>query len=190
MSDAEAQSTAEAEKLFKSLSATHRGKLGVCTRKMNDIKALLIADGDMDTVEQLMKDLIKCIDDFKAVHAAVQDLLDDEEKENDHVDWFEPRIMNFNYFMKDVESWKIQQHNLQATVDHKDSNSNSSRTSSKSSSSAKIAAAEKAALEARSKAIPTLQALRMEEAVLKSKMEQLEQKAQLDAADTKLKNAE
>ena len=35
-------STATVEDRIKSLSATRRGKLGVCTRKQNEIKTLLV----------------------------------------------------------------------------------------------------------------------------------------------------
>lgn len=52
-------SAAEAGKLLKSLLATRRGKLGACTRKMNDIKALLIENGAVNKIELLIKDLVR-----------------------------------------------------------------------------------------------------------------------------------
>ena len=41
---------AAAEDRLKSLCATRRGKLGVCTRKQNEIKALLVPGGNIENV--------------------------------------------------------------------------------------------------------------------------------------------
>lgn len=190
MSDEEIQTAAEAEKLLNSRIATRRGKLGVCTRKMNEIKALLVGGGSIEQVDDCMASLLFFIHDFESLHKAVQELLAEEEKENDHVDWYEPRMMNFDYFIKEVEMWKKEQQSLQTIVKPKDSISNISSeskrsTSSKASSAAKIAAAEKAALEASAKILPDKQALQMEEAIIKSKIERAE--LQIAAADAKIK---
>lgn len=92
--------------------------------------------------------------------------------------------------MREVETWKKQQHNLQAIVDPKDNISNASKSSSKASSkssSARIAATEKATMEALSKALPAMHTLQFEEGVLKSKREQMEIQVQLAAAAAGLK---
>ncbi|XP_060786490.1 claudin-10-like [Neoarius graeffei] len=67
-----------------------RGKLGTCTRKSNEIKALLIENGDVEKVELLMKDFVAYLNDFKDVHGKVQDLLGEDERETDYVEWYEP----------------------------------------------------------------------------------------------------
>ena len=72
MSDSAPQE--EAAQLLKSLIATRSGKLGVCTRKSNKIKALF-ETGDVDKIDELAKTLLSCIDDFKSVHQSVQNLL-------------------------------------------------------------------------------------------------------------------
>lgn len=81
----------------------------------------------------------------------LQMLLSEKEREEDHVDWYEPRIINFKYFVKEVEVWKREQI-AQSWIDPKDSISNVSRkwkgskASSSVSSACKKAAAENAAL--------------------------------------------
>lgn len=85
MSDSEPQTAEEAAQLMKSLIATRSGKLGVCTRKKNEIKALF-ETGDVDRVDELVNTLLSCIDDFKSVHRSVQNLLDEEEKVKDNAD--------------------------------------------------------------------------------------------------------
>ncbi len=128
MADEDVQTAAEAEKLLKSRIASRRGKLGVCTRKMNEIKVLLVEGGNVEQVDDCMATLLLFISDFKNVHKAVQELLAGEEKENDHADWYEPRIMNFDYFIKEVAIWKKEQC-VQTTVEPKDSVSNISSIS-------------------------------------------------------------
>ena len=123
MSDSAPQTAEEAAQLLKSLIATRSGKLGVCTRKRNEIKALF-ETGDVDKIDELAKTLLSCIDDFKSVHQSVQNLLGEEEKATDNADWYEPRITNFNNFFDEVEAWKIQQYNLETIVDPMDSVSN------------------------------------------------------------------
>lgn len=56
----------------------------------------------------------------------LQMLLSEKEREEDHVDWYEPRIINFKYFVKEVEVWKREQI-AQSWIDPKDSISNVSR---------------------------------------------------------------
>ena len=123
MSDSAPQTAEEAAQLLKSLIATRSGKLGVCTRKRNEIK-VLFETGDVDKIDKLAKTLLSCIDDFESVHQSVQNLLGEEEKATENADWYEPRITNFNNFFDEVEAWKIQQYNLETIVDPMDSVSN------------------------------------------------------------------
>ena len=176
----------ETAKLLKSEMATRRGKLGVCTRQMNEIRTLLVEDGTIERVERKLEVLSQSIEDLKFIHKSVQSLMNEEEKELDTVDWYEPRSQNFDYFFNEVKTWKKKQLELQLTVDAKDSISNVSKIS-RASSAARVAAAEKAALQARSKALPALHALQMEEAALKNRKECLELQAQFAEAEAKLK---
>ena len=72
------------------------------------------------------------------------------------MDWYEPRVMNFNYISKEVKTWKREQ-SAQLKVDPLDSISNvSRRTATSSTSAALLASAEKAALEAKAAAFVNL----------------------------------
>ena len=94
-----------------------------------------------------METFIQAVIDFKNVHHSVQKLLSMEEREEDHVDWYEPRITNFKYFEKEVKVWKGEQM-AQSRINPLDSISNvslqskGSRAQSSVSSACKKAAAE------------------------------------------------
>lgn len=108
-----------------------------------------------------------------------------EDEKNDHVNWHEPRITNFNYFLKEVETWKKEQ-STQCPLDSI-SNVSSRSTSSGATSAAKIASGKKAALVVQSTAFKDLHALKLEETMIKSRMGKMEFEAQIVAADTKIK---
>lgn len=42
---------------------------------------------------------------FKEAQIDVQNMLDDEEKEADQSDWYEPKLVDFEKFMKRMEIW-------------------------------------------------------------------------------------
>lgn len=111
----------------------------MCTRKINEIKALLVEGGNVEHVDNCMATLL-FICDFKNLHKAVQELLVGQEKEDDHADWYEPRMLNFDYFMEEVAIWKKEQ-SIQTTVEPKDSISNMSSVSKNSTSSKASSAA-------------------------------------------------
>lgn len=82
---------------FTSLSASHRDKLWACTRKMNKLKALMVDGSNVDKVDKL--------DTFYQVDESVQLLLSDV-KENERIDWFEPKRVTFTEFWNELELWK------------------------------------------------------------------------------------
>ena len=141
--------------------------------------------------------LHSCFQDLQSANDSVCALIEDEmERRADQNNWYEPRFMNIAFFLKEVEAWKVkEQLRLQATIEPRDSISIVSGTSRTSIASAtKIAAAEKAALEARAKALPAIHAMEMEEAALKSKTaalksrrETIELQSEIEAVDAKLK---
>ena len=143
------ETAADAEAMLKSLKASRRGKLGSCTRKMNEIKTLLVEGGNVDIVVEGVETFNQAVNQFKTVNHSVQKLLSKEEREEDHVDWYEPRITNFQYFEKEGEVWKSEQM-AQSKINPLDSISNVSKKSKGSkaqssvSSACKRAAAEKA----------------------------------------------
>lgn len=175
------ETAAEAEDMLKLRIASHRGRLEACTRRLNEIKALMTDDGNVDKVNDTFKAFKEAVDEFKNVHKSVQELLS-EEKENDYYDWYEPRIINLNYFLKDVETWKreIAQSKVGpldsiSNVSHKSKSSTGSKTSRSFSVSSKLTKAkvEQAAAMARAAAMKEKHTLQLEEIKLKSKMEQI-----------------
>lgn len=94
---------------------------------------------------------------FKTSHESVQKLLsNDLVKENENVDWYEPKIAKFEDFISKTEIWLKRQPDPQSLVDVHDSMSRVSKTSSKTSSvhSARVKiAVDKAGLLARANSL-------------------------------------
>lgn len=63
MSEKESETAKETARLLKSEMATRRGKLGVCTRQINELRTLLVENGDVDRVEKNMQVLRLSIED-------------------------------------------------------------------------------------------------------------------------------
>ncbi len=53
--------TETAMESFKSLSALRRGKLRVCTRKMNELKTLMVVGSNVDKVDELHLEFQKAL---------------------------------------------------------------------------------------------------------------------------------
>lgn len=66
---------AMAEEHFKSLSASRKGKLGACTRRINENKLLLGPGGNVEEVNEGAALLGRSLDEFVGVHKSVQMLL-------------------------------------------------------------------------------------------------------------------
>lgn len=145
---------------IKTVMNSRRGKLSVCTRHINELRPLLVEDGDVKQVEERTSALHESIEAFKASHVGVQALLLEEETQNDS-EWFEQKMQEIEDFLATVETWK-EEHQLLSILKPSDSISQVSRTSR--TSAAKRALAEKAAAEARSKSLQALHAqMEMEE---------------------------
>ena len=72
---------------------TRRGKLGHCTRTMNEINNdIRFGRGDAVAVKAQLEEFHKILKTFKTSHESVQMLLSDDVKENENVDWYEPKI--------------------------------------------------------------------------------------------------
>lgn len=94
------------EESVKELRKARKGKLGACTRKMNELKRIMEEDKDAVAVRQGFKVFQSLCEDFKNAHDAVQTVLPEKEKKIDKVEWFEPRVKPFEDFLKDVEDWE------------------------------------------------------------------------------------
>lgn len=102
--DAAAEDAAAAERELFSLMGTRRGKLGALTRKSNTITALM-KDGNKETAEKQLNELDALLAEFMQLHVSIQSYLSPEEQEQDHVDWYEPKLMRFKTLMATVKEW-------------------------------------------------------------------------------------
>ncbi len=205
----------EEERFFK-LLAKRRGKLGALTQKQNEINNLIEAGENKETVIVQVEKFNCILAEFMELQVAVQSLLKDpDEKELDHSDWYEPKLIRFREFLSEITSWmsvsddEKQEENYEGLGDAVGPDDSVSqigkrheqekeaerleKASSKSSktSSASVAClqaeAERAALKVKAKALEQKHALDMEEARLKAKKEKLALNAELAAADVKVK---
>ena len=94
----------EEQELSQSMG-TRRGKLGVLTRKRNEINALMEAGDTKEEVQKLAWECLKYMEEFAFLQRYVQDLLPDEEKEHDQNEWYEPKAAHFKEFLDGVELW-------------------------------------------------------------------------------------
>lgn len=183
---------ADERKLLK-LIGTRRGKLGALTRKSNDIKSLIDDDGNKEIVDSHVEAFNALLAEFMELQVSVQSILPEEEREADHSDWYEPKLIRFKEFLWDVDVWlrgdeaAIKQ-SLQDQVGPQDS---VSQHSSSASSALRKAEAERAALRARADVLNQKLALDVEEAQVKAQIkarrERLELESELAAADAKIK---
>ena len=99
------QEALEEKVLFK-LIATRRGKLGVLTRKINEIDNLIKHGLPKETVKELVTAFQGYLEDFANLQASVQHLLKDEyEKEADRLDWYEPKHESFEQYLGSITEW-------------------------------------------------------------------------------------
>lgn len=109
---------AMAEENFISLSASTKGRLDVCTRRMNEIKPLLVHGGHVDKVKEGAALFLRSLVGFVGVHGSVQVLQDIKEKETKN--WFETKMSTFKDFLKDLETRKESQMDPQLLIQTQD----------------------------------------------------------------------
>ena len=107
----------EPEPSFQSLSATRRGKLGHCTRRMNELKKMMNENADVTVVKSELNAFKLIIGDFTVCHESAQALLSDEMKESENLDWYEPKMETFRTFITDTEAW-VAQHEVAPQLTH------------------------------------------------------------------------
>ncbi len=188
------------EEKFNQLCATRRGKLGMCTRKMNEIREAMNS-GNVEAVSTGLEELNAALNEFRNVHQSAQVLLDEEERKSGNDDWYLPKIQNFETFLKEVATYKIVQKDLQAVIFPSDSISNvshrkrkslrsiassSSRTTSVSSARLR-AEAEKAALLQRAEGLKKKHSLELERIEVQNAMERVELETELVSVDAKVR---
>ena len=91
--------------LFKLIN-TKRGKLGVLTRKRNEIETLKEAREPKQLICEHMDLFNKYLEQFMELQVAVQSALgNEEERESDHNDWYEPKLMRMKEFIEQMDTW-------------------------------------------------------------------------------------
>lgn len=72
---------------------------------MNEIRALIDANENVETVKECLEEFKRSLNDFNKSHEYVQNLLQEDVKEMEQVDWYEPKIVIFNDFVHEVDVW-------------------------------------------------------------------------------------
>lgn len=114
----------------------------------------------VEYVNESLQTFHDVVDAFQEVHKSVQCSYQTRRKKKrrrDHVDWYEPRITKFRYWLKEIGLWKKEQIAQQRTepqdnILNVSRKSAGSKVSSSASSARKKAAAENAALLAKAAA--------------------------------------
>lgn len=205
----EEQDIAEERELFK-LIATRRGKLGALTRKRNEVNKLIEAGQDKETVMKQIDLFDGSLAEFMSLQVSVQSLLKDEcEREADHVDWYEPKLLYLKKFLEGVNKWATEEAHIaddekvaERSVDHESASQTAqnamcgrnvtSALSDRSSVSRECnahleAEAECAALKATASILSDKLDLDIEEAKLKARRERLSIDSKLAAAEAKVR---
>lgn len=169
------------KKLFK-LIGSRRGKLGVLTRKRNEINALLEAGETKDEVQTELSDFLNHLSQFESLQESVQSLLPDEEKEHDRKDWFEPKMAGIKEFLNGVALW--QKADVVEVGEHGACADSVSPHDSVSQASAKVSRASSRG----SKASEALSEARVQRAVLVAQSQFADQQLQLEMEELQLKS--
>lgn len=80
--------------------------MGVYPRKMNELRSLLDNGGNTEKVLSSVEQFKMALNEFNDAHAAVQMLLPVEIKENETIDWYEPKMEIFKKSLSEIDLWK------------------------------------------------------------------------------------
>ena len=94
------------EKLQK-LKGTRNAMCGHVTRKTNQIRSLMVADGNAEQVIEKLQDWDEVYQHFIDSNNACYSALSVEDREADHNLWYQPRDESFHEFRKQVELWLV-----------------------------------------------------------------------------------
>lgn len=90
------------EESFFNLLAKRRA----LTRKQNEINNIIEAGEIKETVNDQVERFNCILAEFMDLQVAVQSLLiDPDEKEADHSDWYKPKLIRFREFLSGITSW-------------------------------------------------------------------------------------
>ena len=174
----------------KQLKGSRSAKLGVLTRKKNEITELMKDACNIEIIKTKMEDeFSKAYKELNELNDSVKSLLSEDDVKRDQREWYAPRITSLNEFMNDVSQWMEQ--NITLGIGPADSISNvqsqQSRSSRASRASLKIhLESEQAELTAKAERLKRKQQLERQEAELKAEREELELETQMAANAAKL----
>ncbi|TKS65758.1 hypothetical protein D9C73_028515 [Collichthys lucidus] len=96
----------ERERELSKFIGSRRGKLGALTRKRNEINVLIESGEDNQTIIRQLELFDKSLNEFYNIQATVQSLMTDEdEREADQRDWYEPKYKLQKDFLEGVLKW-------------------------------------------------------------------------------------
>ncbi len=93
------------EQLHRHISL-RRAKLSALTSKIKTIEGLMIDDGNLQNVGDLMQlEFAQLITEFTDLNVQVKDLLPENEKTADQTNWFEPKMDSLRLFIRKSKDW-------------------------------------------------------------------------------------
>ena len=88
------------------LLRTRRGKLSFLTRKRNEIETCIQAGESKEVVSKHMETFNHYLEKFMELQVSVQNLIvSEDEREADHTDWYEPKLINLKAFIEHTYAW-------------------------------------------------------------------------------------
>lgn len=186
---------------LKQLRQTRSAKMGVLTRKKNDITELMKDPRNVESVKTKMEnEFSKTCNELNEINDAVKTLLNEEGIKKDQSEWYVPKMTSVDEFKNKVSQWVDENEKvtgtdavgISVTVDDivpKDSISNvRSRHSARSSivSLKMLLESEQAELAAKAERLQRKQQLERKESELRAEKEELELETQMAANTAKL----
>ena len=102
--------------------ATRRGKLSQLTTMMKTMETLKLDASNVNVVEEMLRNnFCKAMKEFEEINAEVVALLDEDERQADQQNWFEPKSAPINDFVENTDNWlsvmwtKIREENVSAS---------------------------------------------------------------------------
>lgn len=121
------------EELLNQRIANRKGKLSFCTRKQNELKRVM-QDGSVAAIDKGIQDLMDALNELDKAHVLVQDMLTGDNRQDDHVQWYEPKKKSLS-FLENAQMFKGHLSQPLPVITPLDSVSNTSRQTKRSSQS-------------------------------------------------------
>ena len=187
----------EKERTLFKLIGTRRGRLGVLTRKRNEIAALMEAGDTREEVQESVLKFLRFFKGFIELQETIQALLPEDEKEHDQNEWFEPKAAHFREFLDGVQLWIMEAEATEQNVEvvavelgqgADDVHTECAESVSPHDSVSQAAAKATSRVSSRgSKASEALSEARVDHAVLVARSESVDQQLKLEMEELRIK---